>query len=225
MKNRSKIILILFGTFLMGMIVGGLVNRTLTQHRIQKILSQRRPAAFADFFERILEPTPEQAPKIKRILDSHARENIKLRQDFFNATQNSLDSLLEELEPFLSDEQRARIGDFLKRPPWGPPGRPPHSMFMRPEEEAANLQKRLHLTAEQAKKLRTILQEPPPRPDHSSEHPPDFRGQRDVFRKYREEKNRAIMEILTDEQKRDFLKILDEQKNRRPIRPVPSEKP
>ncbi|GEM_PF-962343 len=225
MNNRSKTIFIILGTFLMGMISGSLINRSLTQHRIRKILSQRRPAAFTGFFERILDPTPEQAPEIKQILDSHARENSKLRQEFFNATQNSLTSLLEELDPFLSDEKRERISDFLKRPPWGAPGRPPHSMFTPPEEEAALLQKQLHLTAEQVKKLRAILQEPPPRPKLSSESPSDFPGQRGIFRNFREEKNRAIMEILTDEQKHDFLKILDQQKNRRPTRQFPPGKP
>ena len=223
MNNRSKTICIILGTFLMGMIAGGLINHSLTQHRIRKILSQRRPTALMGFFERILEPTPEQAPEIKRILDRHAAENSRLRQNFFSATQNSLKSLMEELEPLLTEEQKKRLSESLQRPPWKGPG-PPHPMFIEPEEEEAKLQKLLRMTPEQTEKLRAILRDPPP-PEFSRESPSDFHGQREIFRNYHEEKDRAIMELLTDEQKPVFQKHLDERKNRRRARRIHPEKP
>jgi len=224
MNTRSKTTFIILGTFLIGLIAGALVNRSLTQYRIRRILSQRRPTAFINFYERILEPSPEQASEIKKILDHHASENSKLRQDFFDATQKSLSALLEELEPLLSEEQRKRLSVALERPPRGGPG-PPNSMFMRPDQEAMRLKEMLHLTPEQTEQLSAVLEKPGPMPKRFPTRPARFDDQRNIFHKHWEERNRAIMKILTDEQKTVFQTYLDQRRNRRPPWEVSPEKP
>jgi len=225
MNTRSKTTFIILGTFLLGLIAGALVNRSLTQYRIRRILSQRRPTAFINFYERILEPTPEQATEIKKILDHHASENSKLRQDFFDATQKSLSALLEELEPLLTEEQRKRLSDALEHPPWGGPGPPPNSMFMGPDQEAMRLKEMLNLTPEQTEQLSAVLEKPGSMPKRLPTRPARFDDKRNIFHKHWEERNRDIMKILTDEQKTVFQTYLDQRRNRRPPWEAPPEKP
>ncbi len=78
-----------------------------------------------------------------------------------------------------------------------------------PQERAKNLKEKLNLTDEQTAKVEQIL-------TNSNAEIQKLRAgenpDREKFREIRENSNKAILEILTEKQKTEFNKMLDERK-------------
>ncbi|MBN1271973.1 MAG: hypothetical protein JXB26_06840 [Candidatus Aminicenantes bacterium] len=138
MNIKVKFILLILLIFILGIFTGGMLNRALLQHRIRKAFSLRYPAPFITNFERIINPTPEQRQKIRKILEKHTRNIYNLRIEFQNSTKQELDNLRKELEPLLTEEQKARLEEShlnrlrrpgpmppFRTPPWRGPWKPP----------------------------------------------------------------------------------------------------
>ena len=117
MNLKVKSTLIIIGTFVIGMIVGIIVTKSFFHppKMIDKIAELRSPHGFMERFERIIEPTESQKTKIRNILREHFEKMHKQSQQFRGRFMNLNDSLRAELDPILTDEQKARLDEMQKR--------------------------------------------------------------------------------------------------------------
>lgn len=128
MKIQIKTALILVVTLLIGMMLGALIHGTVMRNRIKKTaLGLRTPHSFTRRMEAMLDLDESQREAVEDILMRHHQRMTKYRLE----VRVLMDSLQKELEPILTDEQKAR----LNRPPFfrGEPGRKPPPFGRRPE--------------------------------------------------------------------------------------------
>ena len=142
MKTEFKTASILLGTFIVGGVLGFMLHATFVRSDFQKhAMRMRTPEGFIHRFERVIEPTEEQRKEIREILRSHYKEMNQYR-DTFHAR---MDSVREQIEALLTDEQKERLKkEFLfnrepepssrrhekrhyKPEPFEPPPPPPES--------------------------------------------------------------------------------------------------
>ena len=125
MTVRTKSVLMLAATLVLGMVLGALLFGSVQRHRFRHALSLARPQHFTTDLARVLQPRDDvQAKQIGAILDrldTHMRND---RQQRAEVMQARLDSLEAHLSPILSEEQRARLHEHLtqhkgavRRPP------------------------------------------------------------------------------------------------------------
>ena len=129
MTARTKSVLILAVTLVLGMILGALLFGSIQRHRFRHALSLAQPQHFAAALERALQPRDDaQRAAIRAILDSLDARLRSDRQERAGVMRARLDSLAADLVPILSEDQRTRLRQHLaqhkgavRRPP--PPGR------------------------------------------------------------------------------------------------------
>ena len=110
MTDRTKSALLIGGTLVLGMIVGGLFNAALVNRRFNEVALLRSPLGLAFRIEEVIQPeSEEQADAIRAILDEAAPKFMEVFADSRERIRSLTDSIMTELEPILSDEQMERL--------------------------------------------------------------------------------------------------------------------
>jgi hypothetical protein len=113
MNVKSKSIIIIVTTLLLGIIigifVGGLIRTRIFQDRISRF---RSPEGFFERVEKIIQPTPEQANQLRNILSEHHKIAREMARESHLRMRALEDSLRMQLESILTPEQLKR---FSKR--------------------------------------------------------------------------------------------------------------
>lgn len=218
MNMKLKVTFIIIITLVLGIVVGALANRTFSQRRIRSILSSRSPEFFVAFYERILEPDTEQSKMIREILDKYAKSISESRENFTSEMQSTFESMKAEIDPILTPEQKERLKERFPRP----------SRFReRPmkkgglDKEVSMLKERLHLSEDQTSQIKQIFEESGLRPgrmwgemrfygDWRIWGEARFPGGMTRMIKMQKKVEKAIQEILTEEQKELFKRIKKE---------------
>lgn len=207
MNIKLKITFIIIITLVIGIVIGAMLNRTLTQNRVKRILSRRNPPVFISFYERIIEPDTNQREEIRKILDKHAKHLSEIRANFSEELQSSMESLRAELDPILTPEQKKRLEKgFPGRPPF--PMRPPERIDV--DEELSVLKERLSLSEDQASEIKQILEESRDKFKMMREKGVRWRERWQIMKELEEKKEKAIKNILTRDQKNSFEQIKKE---------------
>ena len=115
MNIKAKIALIIIVTLIIGVAMGGLLDRALVRRKIRKTFAVRQPDRFVHFMERIIQPEPEQKEQIRAVLQKHASRMEEMRGKFFFDMEAERESLIKDLDPLLTPEQKERLEQ-------GPPG-------------------------------------------------------------------------------------------------------
>lgn len=116
MKVGTKTTLIILATLIIGIIVGaagsGVVNRWMPG-----VPPGPPPSAdrFKMFLTRTIDPGPEQEEALNEILERYAERFADLTSNHATQAQALVDSLHEELDPILTEEQKARLKDRMQR--------------------------------------------------------------------------------------------------------------
>jgi hypothetical protein len=143
MKTETKTISILITIFILGILLGVVIDRTLVEHQMKSRMKRlRNPGMIGFFLERVIQPTSEQREEIENILDKYADKMFQARQQAMEAAAATMDSLRNDLEPILTEEQKKRMEEHRMRfesrgrgkgrfpGPKGPPfGDPPERRF------------------------------------------------------------------------------------------------
>jgi len=112
---KTKSVLLIIATLVIGFIIGFLTNGQITRNRIDKFVKTGTHEGFKGMYFRILQPDPEQIDLIEPILDKYG----VLIHDNVNTMQKSMKDLHQqmvmEINPYLSDEQRERLTESIKR--------------------------------------------------------------------------------------------------------------
>lgn len=125
MKTKIKITLVLTSTLVLGMLLGFFARGYILEHQLEKFQRMQAPGALHDIFLEKIEPTPDQEEELKKILEDY---RIKFEEMRFSAMEQMMelkDSLNNELDPILTDEQMDRFERGFFKPPF-PPGRGMH---------------------------------------------------------------------------------------------------
>lgn len=131
MTARTKSTLILIATLALGIVLGSLITGAAVNRRLDRIAEMRTARGMAFFLERAIQPeSEEQREAIRAVLDDAAPAFTEVMRESRERMARLTDSLRAELEPLLSDEQKARLEEGMRMrrggPPFGAPGdRPP----------------------------------------------------------------------------------------------------
>ena len=122
MTARTKSILLLLGTLLIGMLLGVFVHMLMVEDRIERITSLRSQAGFVRFMENMIEPTDDAQQKaIRDVLDEtaeklnvHHAESRETVQEIMESFRASLDSLLTEGQVHALNERMERAWKYKR---------------------------------------------------------------------------------------------------------------
>jgi hypothetical protein len=223
MSAKSKIILHMGVTLVVGIAIGVLLNRAVIQKRIRDVMERRAAGLFLPVRDILASATPEQEPKLREAFEKHRKSLAEIHDRFSREIQTALDDLKNEVDPLLTPEQKKRLETKLPGPPpfsrWRrggfPPGGPPFPGGIAIEV----LRDRLKLSDEQAARIKDILdrfkEEAASRFKEKREREPGREpGQGPVpFFETEISKMQAEIEgLLTEEQKALFRRIREERR-------------
>jgi hypothetical protein len=135
MSIHGKSALIIMCTLLIGIAIGMFLVGPVAHRRLRPDPRWRGPEAFAPILERVVNPTPDQREAVRAVLEKHADRIAEMHTDYRSEMTAVMDSLRKDLDPILTDEQKARLDerhdhfrDFMKgrRGPHGKPHGKPH---------------------------------------------------------------------------------------------------
>lgn len=112
MKRKITYTALLLVTLSIGFIIGFLVNGRLVRSKVQDLHNYYTPAGFHRQLFRTIEPTPEQIDQIKPILNQYAAKNSELLVEFKHNQYDLYEELIEELEPYLTEQQIERLQEM-----------------------------------------------------------------------------------------------------------------
>ncbi len=231
MNVKTKTTLIIIATLVFGIALGAMLNRALVHRRIARAFSLRNPVTFPSLIEAVLDPDPEQRKKLRDILDQHANTLLEIREDFENRMMAANAALQSELEPLLTPEQKIRLREGplapkeffrgeARRPriprrgprgadqlPWPAPPRP------RRTGEFDTLKERLGLSDEQMSRIRSILDRQR-YPMNMNIEISNLERMLQWWKRRERDRYEAISSVLTDDQKKLYAEIVEEQKQR-----------
>ena len=215
MNIRTKTVLLLTATLIAGAVIGALISGAIRRQHINRVFQMREPAGFVGFAEEIIKPTDAQKDTVRKILVENHRRLLELRTRHMKDMSAQMDSLTRKLEGVLTQEQVKRLSRFEGRMnPKGEFGRPPFFPAKFMHALPLELQNRLKLTDEQARKVAQIVSgaedpgEPGPMP-----MPGGPEGRMPVMRDRMKKIDEKIKALLTPVQKVEFEKFRMELKD------------
>jgi len=117
MQTKTKTILIISVTLIIGIAIGSVLTATVLRSyryrdRIDKI---RTPEGFVSRFEKIIEPNEQQKEQIHKILLDHFNLIDSTSTRFYSEMKALRDTLNKVLEPILTPEQKKRWQKYQER--------------------------------------------------------------------------------------------------------------
>ena len=111
---KTKSILIIAATLLIGFALGFLTNGLLTKQRISKFVDRGGYQGFKMRAMEIIRPEQSQIKDIEPILEKYAQKVQESIAESKYEMKNIHDEMIQELEPYLDDQQIQRL-EFVHR--------------------------------------------------------------------------------------------------------------
>lgn len=115
LQSKSKSIIIIVSTLILGVIIGLTSARFFIHHRIDRLAEMRHVDGFINVMENIIKPSEDQAGKIRKIIANHHKRVSEFREQHIVDLQVIMDSLKTDLKPYLTDEQLERFEKMRSR--------------------------------------------------------------------------------------------------------------
>ncbi len=116
MKNaKTKSILLILATLVIGFVIGFLVSGRLTHQRIRKMVEIRKSKGFQKELVQVIQPTEAQAPLVNPILESFGTRLDSMHMRHRAEMQENMALLELSLEPLLQPAQMVKLKRRLKR--------------------------------------------------------------------------------------------------------------
>jgi len=113
---RTKSVLLLVVTLLLGIVLGGVLTGWWVQNRADRVRALRTPSGFVERVVERVEPTSAaQRDSVEVIARRAARQLERLRRSHRQQTMTVLDSMRTELGVVLSEEQINTLDRRLQR--------------------------------------------------------------------------------------------------------------
>jgi hypothetical protein len=127
LSPRTKSMLLLGATLLLGVILGAVLNAWWAQERFERLRRLRAPGGFEAMVMQTVDPASDaQRREVRRVVDRAAARIDTLRRHHVRDLRGAVLQMRTELEPILSDRQLQRLTRRLRmhgRRALGPPRR------------------------------------------------------------------------------------------------------
>jgi hypothetical protein len=127
MNVKTKSIIVIVSTLLIGMVLGSVITAAFIKNRaFDRIADMRNERGFVNRIERLIQPDEEQKGKVREILVRHFEKMHMLGEEMRINFKAMNDSLIKDLGPILHPEQIERFKKRMNRMKrfGGPPGKP-----------------------------------------------------------------------------------------------------
>jgi len=126
MKLATRSTLILLATLIIGFVVGVFATGALGSHRRARVERLRERGGFIEHMESAIQPhDQDQRSAIFPILEATAQRNRVIIESAQAELRTAIESMIEELEPILEEEQLRRLSETARfSDPFRPPPRP-----------------------------------------------------------------------------------------------------
>lgn len=115
MNTRSKTIIIIIATLIIGIVIGmvgsGLLMRQFARKFDEKPIHNR----FSSIIERIVEPNENQIDSVRAILSRYGERMGELDRQHISVLTSLIDSMHVELSTILTEEQMKNLDEHQKR--------------------------------------------------------------------------------------------------------------
>jgi len=115
MNVRTKTVLVIVATLLIGILIGALGSSFVVHRFIGRVAEMRHRDVFVERLVETIDPEPEQEEVVRDILTRHSERFSEMSERFRSETTALLDSLKAELDTVLTDEQKARLEEKASR--------------------------------------------------------------------------------------------------------------
>ncbi|MBN1154118.1 hypothetical protein JXB12_04280 [candidate division KSB1 bacterium] len=116
MNVKKKSYIILLATFIIGIMIGIMLDRCfMSPRKIDKIAYMKTRERLAGIIFHVVQPKEDQIDDIKRILEDHSQRFMKIENESRENVAAAFDSLMKDLSPILTDKQEERLQNKLKR--------------------------------------------------------------------------------------------------------------
>jgi hypothetical protein len=109
MSMRSQTTIIVVSTLVIGILIGLFLAGPVLHRHLRPPFRGRHGGGFTEALEMLIDPKPEQAEAIRKVLDKHADGFNDINSRYHSEISAMMDSLRKDLDPLLTDEQRARL--------------------------------------------------------------------------------------------------------------------
>nr|NQU89528.1 hypothetical protein [Bacteroidota bacterium] len=125
---KTKSVLIIIATLIIGFIIGFLTNGQLTKNRIQRFVKQDNCERFKSRLIHVIQPDDSQFEVIEPIIDEFTRKVHQSMRESRKGFNSMHDEMVDKLKPYLEPEQINRLEETHRRygKPWDSPGKPQH---------------------------------------------------------------------------------------------------
>jgi hypothetical protein len=124
-----KTIITIAGLLAIGFTAGFFTHRYAVQQRIERVARMRFAAGFENHLFRVIRAEAQQREELRPIVDKYAQRVAEEFNNHNKKRRSIIDSMYQEIRPFLSEAQLERLENFHRRfRPYGPSGpddRPP----------------------------------------------------------------------------------------------------
>lgn len=112
---RTKTVLVLIGTLVLGMVLGALLTGVFVRHRIHHLRQLRTPAGFTQEMMQAIEPTgPDQREALRKALKSHVQRMREIRERYRKELRAEVDSMHAAAEKLMTPKQQQRMREKMK---------------------------------------------------------------------------------------------------------------
>jgi len=112
---KTRLILIILLTLIMGFVLGMLTSAQLRLHKLRPMRVYFSDNRMREGFYRIIQPDEKQKAEIDLILDKYAKINSETQARFRKELDANVKALRKELDARLTKEQIARLREMDKR--------------------------------------------------------------------------------------------------------------
>ncbi len=197
MSPKTKSLLMLAGTLVLGVLLGFSAGGPLREQRARRFMHTPPHKRFHRAMERILRPSEQQKAVIDTILTGHSAKMSSIREAFENEMFALLDSLRSDLATVLDEKQLERIDEHFRKGPEGAVS-----------ARVRQLTETLNLDDEQVEKVHEILMQMVPMHGYRrGKDPAERRGRGSGMREGFERIHREIEGVLTQEQRTQFREM------------------
>jgi hypothetical protein len=112
---KTKYILLLFGTLIVGILIGTLTTGRVTRNKVEKIKSFNTREGFRDHLYKIIQPTPAQKELLEPILDSFSDVHWELMKGHWNNQKVLFDQMDSTIKPLITEEQFRILMDHKQK--------------------------------------------------------------------------------------------------------------
>ncbi len=199
MNTKTKSILAILATLLIGIAIGAIASGTLRHRKMERIERMSPQERFLKTMDEIIKPDEQQREAIQQVLKRESEQMAGIRERYQGEVIAVMDSVKKELRSILTPEQSQRLeehfGKFEKR---------------RNEREIKRLARVLDLTEAQQKQVSAIFEKHAIR-----RNPSDFNTPGDSsFIKTIQQIQTEIETVLTPEQQEKYRKYNKEKRSR-----------